>query len=193
MSVNSRLERLDENAWIEAAMDLLVSGSVDSIGVEPLAKHLGVTKGSFYWHFKDRAALLQAVLRTWQQRATLAIIDRVEHSNKGPKERLRQIIELPYTSPRARRGALVELAIRGWARRDNMAATAVAEVDELRLRYSAMLYRSAGLDEEAARARAFLTYSYNLGEAMINSGETEDGKHARRLLCADILLEGDKN
>src|SRR5882762_3011292 len=96
MATRGAGEVLDESAWIQAAFDLLVSGSIDSVGVEPLAKQLGVTKGSFYWHFKDRAALLAALLRTWKQRATLSIIERLEHSHISPIERLKHLISLPY-------------------------------------------------------------------------------------------------
>ena len=58
---SKRSEYLDEETWIEGALDLLVSGSIDTVRIEPLAKKLGVTKGSFYWHFTDRAALLEAL------------------------------------------------------------------------------------------------------------------------------------
>src|SRR5215475_9213904 len=85
-------ESLDEEAWIEGGLELLASDSVDGVGIEALARKLGVTKGSFYWHFKDRAALLQAMLRSWQRKATLAIIERLEQSDKPPAERLRKIL-----------------------------------------------------------------------------------------------------
>src|SRR2546421_7674785 len=86
---NRRVVHLDEEAWIEAALDLLVSGTADSVGIEPLAKQLGVTKGSFYWHFRDRAALLSGMLRQWQQRATTGIIARLENTVASPAEKLR--------------------------------------------------------------------------------------------------------
>src|SRR5690348_17786797 len=63
-----RTEYLDESSWVDEAFEVLSDKGVDDVGIESLAKRLGVTKGSFYWHFKDRAALLTAVLRRWQQR-----------------------------------------------------------------------------------------------------------------------------
>lgn len=188
-----RSDRLDRNAWIDAALEILArpdvaSADIDSVGVEPLAKGLGVTKGSFYWHFKDRAALLQAVLRKWQQRATLEVIQRVEHSHKPAAERIGQLIELTYSSPVARKMGLVEQAIRRWSHRDGMAAAALAEVDDQRLRYLVGLFRSAGCRDDEAQARGFLVYAYNFGEAAIYTDEDPERRKKRRELCKRILL-----
>ncbi|MBS0416479.1 MAG: TetR/AcrR family transcriptional regulator [Proteobacteria bacterium] len=183
-------ESLDEDDWIEGGLALLASDSVDGVGIEALARKLKVTKGSFYWHFKDRAALLQAMLRTWQRKATLAIIERLEQSDKPAGERLRKILELPHFTNKGRRGALVELAIRDWARRDELAAVAVKEVDEQRLRYIAALYRSKGLKEEEASARAYLMYAYQFAETLIVTTENEAQQKSRRALCTEWLISG---
>jgi AcrR family transcriptional regulator len=188
MAISKSSENLDEGAWVDAALDLLVRGSVDSVGIEPLAKILGVTKGSFYWHFKDRSALLRAMLRRWQQQATLSVIERLDHSQKTPAERLRQLFELPYSTPKGRRGGQVELAIRGWARRDDLAASAVSEVDQVRMKFSVALFRSNGFREEEARARAYMVYACQLAESLINCNETGEETKARRELCETFLL-----
>src|SRR5262245_66201756 len=65
--------RLDADAWIAAAFEALAAGGVDAVRVEPLAKALGITKGSFYWHFTDRRALLDAMLSAWAQGRIAAI------------------------------------------------------------------------------------------------------------------------
>jgi len=187
-SAGARTDRLDANAWIDAALDILTSADIDSVGIEPLAKLLGVTKGSFYWHFKDRAALLQAMLRKWQQRATLEVIERVEHSHKPPLERVRQLIDLPYSSPKARQAALVERAIRSWGLRDEMAAAALTEVDEQRLKYLAALFKGAGCKDEEARARAYLVYAFNFAESLIYANENAEELRKRRDVCAKVLI-----
>ena len=61
----SKATRLDAAAWVAAAFDALADGGIDAVRVEPLAKALGITKGSFYWHFADRRALLDAMLDAW--------------------------------------------------------------------------------------------------------------------------------
>src|SRR5215469_12958019 len=83
--------RLDGGAWITAALDVLASKGIEGVRVEILAKHLKITKGSFYWHFKDRRALLDAMLNEWRRRATFAIIDRLESSHEPPVQRLQRL------------------------------------------------------------------------------------------------------
>ncbi|MGB9368496.1 MAG: helix-turn-helix domain-containing protein, partial [Xanthobacteraceae bacterium] len=65
--------RLDAGAWIAAGFDALADGGIDAVRVEPLAKALGITKGSFYWHFADRRALLDAMLESWAEGRIAAI------------------------------------------------------------------------------------------------------------------------
>ena len=69
----NKAARLDAAAWIAAAFDALAEGGIDAVRVEPLAKALGITKGSFYWHFADRRALLDAMLDAWAQGRIAAI------------------------------------------------------------------------------------------------------------------------
>jgi len=158
---------LDATAWIEAAMDMLAEGGVDAVRIDPLAKRLGVTRGSFYWHFKDRDALHQAMLKQWRKGASYAVGARIDSQTSAPDERLRQNLALPKSSPRSKRAAAIELAIRLWARRDKDAARAVAHIDHVRLNYYAKLYVETGLTQEQARERAFLFYAALMGRAFI--------------------------
>jgi AcrR family transcriptional regulator len=175
-----RTRYLDESSWIKEAFEVLAEKSVDDVGIESLAKRLGVTKGSFYWHFKDRAALLSAVLRTWQQRSTLSIIERLEHSGMSATERLRKIVLEPQSTPQSRKAAFVELSIRNWARKDPTAAAAVAEVDEQRLTYYQSLCRALGSSNEEAQVRAYLLYAAQFAECLITVDEKPD-ERAKRL------------
>ena len=68
---------LSTDAWIESALDLLRENGVEAVRVEPLARLLGVTKGSFYWHFRDRSMLESAILDVWDERSTTAILAQV--------------------------------------------------------------------------------------------------------------------
>ncbi|WP_168073843.1 TetR/AcrR family transcriptional regulator [Caulobacter sp. SSI4214] len=162
--------RLTARDWIRGALDILADQGIAGVRVEPLAKHLGVTKGSFYWHFKDRAALIDAMLEGWRKRATLAIIDRLEQSGEGPRQRLNALLNLPLAGHRSARGADVELAIRLWGRRDPKAKAALAEVDELRLRYFTQLIEALGHSPEHSRARAVLAYSFMRVAAALPGG-----------------------
>ena len=71
MSVtHSSSANLGADDWVEAAFDAMAEGGIDAVRIEPLAKQLGVTRGSFYWHFADRDRLYLAMLRKWRERAT---------------------------------------------------------------------------------------------------------------------------
>ncbi len=152
--------RLDPQAWIDAALEILADGGIDAVRIEPLAKQLGVTKGSFYWHFKDRGALLDAMLTQWRRNTTLDIIARLERSAATPEARLAQLLKMPFRGVKADKSAEVELALRLWGRRDPQARAALAEVDQLRLRYFQDLLQRLGFSSEAAAVRAIYCYSF---------------------------------
>jgi AcrR family transcriptional regulator len=171
-SASRRRGTLDVDAWIDAALAELANHGVDGVRVEVLAKRLGVTKGSFYWHFKDREALLTKSLERWRRRATLTLVERNDRGT--PAERLRQILQLPLRSRQAMQAASVELAIRLWGRGDASARATLEEVDELRLRYISQAFVDAGAASEQARARAILAYAYQQAGARLIHGEGGD-------------------
>ena len=151
---------LDADVWADAALAALAVGGIESVRVAVLAEALGVTKGSFYWHFKARDALLAKMLERWRRRATLGLIERLDAAGAGAEDRLRKLLRLPIKGKKSAFGAQVELAIRLWARSDARAAAALAEVDEIRLSYIAKLLVEIGAPALEARARAVLAYSY---------------------------------
>jgi AcrR family transcriptional regulator len=152
-------KRLDEKAWIVAALKQLSTHGIDGVRIELLARDLGVTKGSFYWHFKDRDELRTAMLEYWRSRATLLLIERMNQSGVSPIDRLEQLIAL-VAHAKSRWGDDIELALRLWARRDGRAQATLAEVDALRVRYIACLLADSGFTEPAATARALMIYAF---------------------------------
>ena len=165
---------LDADAWIEAALDVLAEGGIDAVRVDPLAKRLGVTRGSFYWHFTDRAALHQAMLKAWRKRSSYRVGSRIESRTPDPLERLKQTLALPNSSARANRAAGIELSIRLWAQRDAQAARAVRHIDRVRLNYYAKLFEETGRSPAEARKRAFLFYATLLAQAYITTDDDTD-------------------
>ena len=103
---------LTPDSWIEAATAVLVDHGIDSVRVDVLAGQLEVTRGSFYWHFRDREDLLRRVLAAWRQRATEQLTQRLERAHADPREQLRDVISLPFRGRSALRAARIELAIR---------------------------------------------------------------------------------
>src|SRR5690606_8615347 len=88
-----RSGRLSAEDWAQAALDLIAEQGVAAVAVEPPARRLGVTKGSFYWHFPSREALLQAALERWEhveEEAVFGALERVP----DPRERLRALFQM---------------------------------------------------------------------------------------------------
>ena len=154
------------DVWVEAGLTELARSGVEGVRVEVLAKNLGVTKGGFYRRFADRAALLGAMLERWREGRSTAIAQQTSLHGQEPRERLRAVIQL-YSERLNPDGMAIELAIRQWARSDEGAAAAVANVDAARLKHVAELYRATGLEAEAAEAQAFLFYCFIFGQSLL--------------------------
>lgn len=158
--------QLDRNDWIQAATDILSEGGINGIRVEVLAKTFGVTKGSFYWHFKDRQELLSSVLQTWKEGRVNDIAKQTAITPGDEKAAALKLIEV-YSSNRNRKGLLIELAMRDWARHDPEAARAVEEVDNVRLANACKVLAAVGLPEREAKARSLLLYAYVFGQSLM--------------------------
>ena len=159
--------QLDRDGWIEGAIESLADEGLAGMRVETLAKRLGVTKGSFYWHFKDRQDLLLAVLQTWKD-GRLRDIDKQSETVPGKeREQLLAIIER-YSSSRNHKGISIELAMRDWAQRDALASEVVEAVDNYRLTNACRLYVASGMPAEEAARRSQLLYAYVFGQSLMN-------------------------
>ena len=162
----TKATRLDAAAWIAAAFDALADGGIDAVRVEPLAKALDITKGSFYWHFADRRALLDAMLAAWTRGPHRG--DPPAGAARGaPAAVLRELADL-YTRNANARGLAIELAIRALARTDDGAAKAVRSVDRERLQHVGELFAALGWPRGEAQARAVLFYSYLFGQSLLD-------------------------
>jgi AcrR family transcriptional regulator len=178
------------DSWIRAGFAELARSGVEGVRVEVLAKNLGVTKGGFYRRFRDRAALLSAMLRQWSEGRIAAIEQQASLDGETARGRLKGLIRL-YSERMNTEGMAIELAIRQWARSDEAAAQAVASVDAARLKNVAQLYRATGLDAEDADAEAFLFYCFIFGQSLLF---LERGQRKRALLIAksaEKLLGGE--
>jgi AcrR family transcriptional regulator len=187
MPVNGR-GNLTPAVWIGSALAMLVDGGIDLVRVDVIAKKLQVTRGSFYWHFRDRDDLLSRVLDTWRNAATEQIIERFDRKRGEPRELIKELLSLPFRGQAAHRAARVELAIRDWARRDPMARHAVDDVDSRRISYIAQCFSALGFDLLEARSRAFLLYAYEVAESLLFNQGTASQKTERSTLAERLLL-----
>lgn len=166
-----RKDKLDRDAWVEAATDVLAEEGLSGVRVEVIAKRCGITKGSFYWHFKDRQDLLEAVLIAWKDGRIKDILKQTQAEPGKEAERTDHVIEV-YSASRNRKGMKIELAIRDWARRDAAAAAVVAEVDHIRLECAGKLFLAAGYSEREAATRSLLLYAYVFGQSLMSTDQS---------------------
>jgi AcrR family transcriptional regulator len=157
---------LDRAAWIKAATVMLADSGPDGVRVESLAKRLDVTKGSFYWHFKDRQDLLEAVLQYWKEGRIRDIVKQTQAAPGVELVQIHHVLEV-YAANRNRKGIPIELAVRDWARRDPHAAGVVAEVDATRFERARHLFLACGCDEVESAARSTLVYAYVFGVSLL--------------------------
>lgn len=171
--VRSPRTQLDPERWVVAAIDVLAREGIAGLRVEVLAKRCGVTKGSFYWHFKDRQALLDAVLDHWKL-GRIRDIEKTTTVTPGrEREQLHYAIEV-YGASRNRKGMEIELAIRDWARHDAGAAAVVESVDLYRLECTRKLFVAAGMSNAEAKSRSLLLYACVFGLSLMHYAHFDD-------------------
>ncbi|MBT3701915.1 MAG: TetR/AcrR family transcriptional regulator [Alphaproteobacteria bacterium] len=177
---------LSRDGWIDCALDRLAVDGIDKVLIAPLARELGVTKGSFYWHFKDRQDLLDAMLTRWEGVGTLDIIDQVEKAGGTADERLRRTIELSIEQVSVR----LEPALRQWGRRDKKVRQALRRVDEHRLAFLRKLFVQLCDNEVEAEARAWLLYSLITGRHLIAAKPAQIKSKDLLKSCLAVLTGG---
>jgi AcrR family transcriptional regulator len=139
--------------WAEAAIQLIAEAGLGALTVDALAARLGVTKGSFYWHFRGRTGLLSAALGRWERTTaeTIKGLDAVT----DPRQRLELMLDAASQPPRSRSlyAALAEAA------GDPVVSQVLNRVASARIAYLAACYREIGLAKPDARARAVFAYA----------------------------------
>jgi AcrR family transcriptional regulator len=156
--------RLGRNDWVLAALRALVRGGIQSVKVEALARDLGTTKGSFYWHFKDLPDLLHAMLELWEALATTAITAQVKASGLPGRAQLMLLVDMVSVRPGPEYGgAAVEPALRDWGRTDPHARAVVERVDRQRLEDLQGFLAAAGVPDAERVLKSHLIYAAVIG------------------------------
>jgi AcrR family transcriptional regulator len=154
-------DQLSVKDWLDQGLRTLAKSGFTALKAEPLAKAMGVSRGSFYWHFADIGAFHAAILAHWRDVAVEQIITDVE-SVSPDRNALPALLRRVFGD----KPPVLESAMRSWAAHDASARATVQAVDQRRLGYVENLLRASGLSAETARTRAQILYWAFLGFAL---------------------------
>jgi AcrR family transcriptional regulator len=153
-------DQLSAQDWLDHGLKALAAHGFSALKAEPLAREMGVSRGSFYWHFADIGAFHAAILKHWREIAAEAIIANVEAA-AGGDEPLAVLLRRVFSERLA-----LERAVRSWAISDGEARYAVMAIDRRRLDYVEGLIRAKGTPPDIAQTRAQILYWAFLGYAL---------------------------
>ena len=153
-------DQLSTKDWLDLGLKTLARSGFTALKAEPLAKAMGVSRGSFYWHFADIGAYRAAILKHWRDVAAEQVIANLEASSKDDNPLL-LLLRRTFSGRLA-----LENAVRSWATLDPVAQAAVQATDRRRLSYVQTLFERAGVAPGVARSRAQIFYWAFLGFAM---------------------------
>lgn len=176
--------RLTVEHWLEAGYTLLAEQGVRALKVDRLCEQVGVTRGSFYWHFEDMGSFRTALVESWntfleRDRQSLTELDSLP-----PRERLSAMM-IALVSPQH---WMLERAMREWARTDPAAAANIHAADRRLLRAVAKAYSDHGFGPADARLRAELTFAAGIGLLHLAGSAAEAQRAAQRERLLDLML-----
>lgn len=174
-----RPPRLTREDWLARALDALAKHGERVLTVDTLARQLGVSRGSFYWHFKDRTDFVRQLVRYWAETYTENVPKHIETVAGTASDRLMALMDLVF------RGRLTryDIAVRSWAAHDPTAARLVKQVDQFRTDYVRSQFAELGFkgEELAVRTRAFVVYFSLESGLFVEQSKQARMKHLKAL------------
>lgn len=170
-------QRGSEDIWLEAAYEVLTESGVEAVKVMSLAKRLGLTRTGFYWHFKDRDELLEAMIRRWEDKNTGNLIARAENYAESISEAMFNLFDcwLDDTLFDAR----LDLAIRNWARNDPKLQARLDQADRIRTDAVAAMFQRFGYSPAQAQVRSMTVIYTQIGYVSMHVAENWRDRIAR--------------
>lgn len=155
----SEQARLGPDDWLDAAFAAVVEGGFDAVRVLSLADSLGVTRGSFYWHFADHSALVQALVERWMRQESALDAQLRGHRSDDPRADLLYLLDAALAhSGEQLENMRFELALRGLGRRDLAVAAQLQQVDAMRMALFEEYFLRLSGNAQRARELAALFY-----------------------------------
>jgi AcrR family transcriptional regulator len=165
-------EQLSARDWLDLGLKVLARGGFAALKAEKLAKTMGVSRGSFYWHFADIGAFHAAILKHWREVAAEQVIADLEAGETG-EDPLARLLTQVFSER-----LTLEKAVRSWASFDAAARAAVQAIDRRRLDYLETMLQRTGVMPGAAQIRAQILYWTFLGVTFSDKPPPDDIRQA---------------
>ena len=174
-----RPPRLSREDWLARALDALAEQGERVLSVDALVREIGVSRGSFYWHFKDRTDFVRQLVRYWAETYTENVPKHVETVAGTASDRLMALMNLVFHGRITR----YDIAVRSWATHDPTAARLVKQVDQFRTDYVRSQFAELGFkgEELAVRTRAFVVYFSLESGLFVEQSKQAHIKHLKAL------------
>ena len=169
--------RGSREVWLDAAKEALLKSGVDAVRIQPLAARLNLSRTSFYWFFKDRAALLDALLKTWEEKNTGSLLAGCEAYAETLTEAVLNLIGVFLDETRFE--PRFDFAVRGWAHQADAVMARVNAADERRLAAIRTMFERFGVDPDEADVRARTVYLVQIGYISMQVQESLATRMAR--------------
>ena len=173
------MARLSKEQWLDHGLKTLAADGFTALKADKLCKSLGVSRGSFYWHFKDLADFHAALLERWQEVAVGSVIEMLESQFSDPADKLGALIKMGIENDRS-----LEQAVRAWAFSHASVQKRVEAIDRQALGYVERLLIEIGMKPDQAKLRGIIIYSGYLGQLLLRqNGPTIEND----LLVAELM------
>lgn len=162
--------RGSREVWLAAAKQALLDTGLDAVKIQPLASRLGIARTSFYWFFRDRTALLDALLEGWETKNTGAFEDACAAYAETITEAVLNLLSVFYDD--AVFEPDLDFAVRGWAHQSDAVTARVNAADDRRLAAIRTMYQRFGYAPDDADVRARTVYLVQIGYISMRVWET---------------------
>lgn len=182
MTIRDGKTLLSRERWARAALTAITEGGVTAVSVDRLATQLGVTRGSFYWHFSERDEVIKAALELWARESTTDQLPALE-AIVDPIKRLRALLRAVY-EPNVDAAELALAAVGD----DPLIAPIFARVTQRRMAAVRKIFTDLGLSSTDATDRAWLAYAFYLGHHQLRRNSEIARRQPERLERMVTLL-----
>lgn len=181
--------------WISVSRKMLINRGISGVKVEPLARGLGVTPGSFYWHFQNRDALHRALLKEFLATNGHPFFDALDGASDEPRAQYLALAYVWVLNPEF--DAQLDVAVRDWGKTSKLAARLMRIIDSKRIELYQWVFERFGHEPTSALVRARTMYYHQLGYYAMRVEEDPDTRlmqvpHYAEIIAGDDWLKSAK-